>query len=226
MPLKNDDGTLRGFAKIMREDTDQKLSEEKLEQSKLQHEELLASINDSFFRLDGEFRFTYVNQATTKTIGLAETDFLGKTIWEMFPYIAGNNFHAEVRRAFDEQTKIVFENYYPPFDRWFENRVYPTGGGLSIFTTEITNRKRAEAVLRESEEKYRTLFNSIDEGFCVLEMIFDETKKAVDYRFLKMSPSFEKLTGIPADEALRGKTITEMVPNIEEKWFEITGAWL
>ncbi len=151
MPLKNDDGTLRGFAKIMRDDTAQKLAEEKLEQTKLQHEELLVSINDSFYRLDGEFRYRYVNEATTKMFGLAEADFLGKTMWELFPDVEGSNFHHEAQRAFDEQRKIVFENYYPPFDRWFENRIYPTGDGLSIFTTEITNRKRAEKLLVERE---------------------------------------------------------------------------
>ncbi|MCP9495855.1 MAG: PAS domain-containing protein [Pyrinomonadaceae bacterium MAG19_C2-C3] len=88
---------------------------------------------------------------------------------------------------------------------------------------DITERKRDEVLLRESEERYRTLFASIDEGFCVVEMLFDENDKPVDYRFLEFNPSFERLTGIAAQQALSGKTMRELIPNLEEHWFEIYG---
>jgi PAS domain S-box-containing protein len=213
MPLKNKDGTLRGFAKVLRDDTAQKLAEENLEQ-------ILSSITDSFYRFDRNFRYTYVNRATTEMFGIAEKDFLGKTLGELFPDVAGNKFHREVARALKEQRTVVFENYYEPFDRWFENRAYPAGDGLSVFTSEITTRKRAEAALRESEEKYRTLFDSVDEGFCLIEVIFDDANKAFDYRFLEVNPAFEKQTGL--EDAI-GKAIRELAPNHEESWFEIYG---
>ena len=223
MPLKNDDGTLRGYAKIMRDDTTRKLSEKNLEQSKRRFESILSSVSDSFYTFDREFRYVYVNEATTKMFGLPETAFLGKTLWELFPDVKGNKFHSEIARALKYQKTVVFENYYPPLNRWFENRVYPSADGLSVFTTEITDRKFAEEALRESEERYRTLFNSIDEGFCVIEMLFDENGKAFDYRFLEINPSFVKLTGISAADALKGKTIRELIPNFDEKFFEIYG---
>src|SRR6202043_3884204 len=64
------------------------------------------------------------------------------------------------------------------------------------FVLDLTERKRAEVELRESEQNYRMLFESIDEGFCTIEVLFDQNEKPVDYRFLQISPSFERQTGI------------------------------
>ncbi len=85
---------------------------------------------------------------------------------------------------------------------------------------DITKRKRAEESVRESEERFRSLFDSIDEGFCIIEMIFDENNKAVDYLFVQANPALERLTGLK--DAI-GKTIREMVPDLEEYWFEFYG---
>jgi PAS domain S-box-containing protein len=79
--------------------------------------------------------------------------------------------------------------------------------------------KTAE-ILRESEERYRTLFSSMDEGFCVCEMILDDAGKPYDYRFLEVNPTFEKQTGL---ENAMGKTARQLVPNLEQRWFEIYG---
>ena len=74
--------------------------------------------------------------------------------------------------------------------------------------------------LNESEEKYRTLFNSIDEGFCIIEMIFDAKNKPVDYRFLEINPAFEKQTGLHQAE---GKLMRSLAPEHEEHWFQTYG---
>ncbi|GAP98769.1 PAS domain S-box protein [Leptolyngbya sp. NIES-2104] len=88
-------------------------------------------------------------------------------------------------------------------------------------TWAAVERARAEANLRKSEEKYRTLFESIDEGFAVCELIFDAHGKPCDYRFLQVNPAFAQLTGLSEAE---GKTARELVPNIDEDpWIEIYG---
>jgi PAS domain S-box-containing protein len=89
--------------------------------------------------------------------------------------------------------------------------------GLQV---EIGERKRAEESLRESETQYRTLFEAIDEGFCIVEVIFDEKDKPVDYRFLETNPAFEKHTGLINAQ---DKRMRELVPKLEAYWFEIYG---
>jgi PAS domain S-box-containing protein len=88
------------------------------------------------------------------------------------------------------------------------------------FVLDISERKRAEVELRESEQNYRMLFEAIDEGFCTIEVLFDQDEKPVDYRFLQINPSFERQTGIK-DAA--GRRMREIAPQHEEHWFEIYG---
>jgi PAS domain S-box-containing protein len=80
---------------------------------------------------------------------------------------------------------------------------------------EIVNQK-----LKQSENKYQTVLNSMDEGFVILELLFDEHKKPVDYRFVEGNPAFEKHTGL---YNAFGRTAREMVPGLEDHWVEIYG---
>ena len=77
----------------------------------------------------------------------------------------------------------------------------------------------AQATLRQSEERYRTLFEAIDAGFCIVEVLF-EGERAVDYRFLEVNPAFERQTGLIG---AAGRRMRELAPGHEQHWFDVYG---
>src|SRR5690606_89068 len=87
-------------------------------------------------------------------------------------------------------------------------------------STDVHDHRVAREALQESEARYRSLFESIDEGFCVIEVLFDARGTATDYRFLEVNPIFEAQTGL-CDAV--GRTMREMVPDHEDHWFEMYG---
>jgi PAS domain S-box-containing protein len=92
--------------------------------------------------------------------------------------------------------------------------------GVFTISHDVTEQVRARQKARDSEEKYRSLFNSMDQGYCTLEVLF-EGEKCVNYRYLETNPTFERHLGMT--NAL-GKTILEIAPDIEPKWFDFYGS--
>jgi PAS domain S-box-containing protein len=84
----------------------------------------------------------------------------------------------------------------------------------------LATQQSDKAARRASEARYRALFNSMDEGFCVIEMAFDEADKPTDYRFLETNPAFEQQTGLT--HAV-GKWMRTLVPLHEQNWFDTYG---
>lgn len=80
--------------------------------------------------------------------------------------------------------------------------------------------RQAEEQLRQSEERYRTLFDSVDDGVCVIDVLYDGAGHPADYRFIEVNPAFVKHTGL-ADAV--GKTMLELAPGHETHWFDIYG---
>ena len=72
--------------------------------------------------------------------------------------------------------------------------------------------------LQQSRDRYRSLFESIDEGFCVIEMLFDQKGNPNDWRFLEVNPAFERHTGL---KSATGKNIRELAPVVEPRWLDI-----
>ncbi len=82
---------------------------------------------------------------------------------------------------------------------------------------DIHDRERAESALRGSEARFRAVFESVDEGYCLAEMILDPEGRPVDYRFLETNRMFEEMTGL---SGAAGRTALELVPGLEHRWIE------
>ena len=354
---------------------------------KLNFQTLLSGINDGFYTLNRDWQFTYANDRLCEIVGTPREQIIGRSIWELFPDTVGTDLYVQFHRALNEQAPLQAEYLYETWNRWYDHRLYPSTGGLTVIGTDITERKRSElllveqnrllrlitsgqskegclravcdsvsrlgsrvhacvliadaqrltfanivtpdfppsfvqgvqgasiklaigtcgaavyngqpvtcadiandqrwapewrelciahgilachsmpiigadglalgllmlcleeareptdwelqiaefgaqyvsisierdrttSALRQSEAKYRTLFDSIDEGFCICEMLFDESGQPSDYRFLEANPMLETLTGL---EQVVGKTMRELVPDLEADWYEIYG---
>ena len=125
--------------------------------------------------------------------------------------------------SFETEYRIVLDD---GSERWVHDRATVASrnedGSVRAITgmaADITQEKLAERLLRQSEEKYRTLFESIDQGFCLFEMIY-EGGRPMDYRFLEVNPAFERQTGLV--NAV-GRTIRELAPAHEQDWYDIYG---
>lgn len=105
--------------------------------------------------------------------------------------------------------------------RWFYSRARPIhdadGEIVQWFgtNTDVTDRLRTEEALRESEKKYRTLFDTMDEGYCVMETRLDERGDVVDLIVREVNRSWEEKTGL-ADPL--GRSMSEILPNLEGHW--------
>lgn len=74
--------------------------------------------------------------------------------------------------------------------------------------------------LQISQDRYATLFNAMDQGFCTIEVLFDQQSRPIDYRFLEVNAAFERQTNL---HDVRGKLMRELAPHLEGYWFDIYG---
>lgn len=109
---------------------------------------IIERVSDGFVALDRDWKYAYVNQKAAELLQRKRPeDLLGKHIWTEFPDGVGQPFYHAYHRAMETQQPVVIEEHYDPWDRWFENRIFPSEQGLTIYFTEITDRKRAELTI-------------------------------------------------------------------------------
>ncbi|WP_052572980.1 PAS domain S-box protein [Haloferula sp. BvORR071] len=192
--------------------------------------DILSKVSEAVVALDDAGRVIYFNGAAEEQYGVPVTEALGRPLTELYAYQwirpedealanaeisetghwRGENIH--IRR---DGTRIHVES---SVSRMVDRDGKP--GGLLAVIRDITGRRKAEEALRLSEERYRTLFNSIDEGFCVVEVMFNEAGEAYDYRYLETNPSFVTQTGL---SDVVGKTSREVFPGQGDEWYRIYG---
>ncbi|HEX5746313.1 MAG TPA: PAS domain S-box protein [Archangium sp.] len=125
---------------------------------------VLESISDAFFAVDDQWRFTYVNRRAEEHFGRGREQLLGKVLWEEFPAAWSSPFGREYRRAMQEQKTLEFEAFSAVLGKWFQVHVYPTPHALSVAFHDETERRRMREALRESELRYRAIFDHSMDG--------------------------------------------------------------
>lgn len=123
--------------------------------------DIIEHINDGLVVLDKDWHYVYVNQKAAVMLQRERpSDLIGKHIWTEYPEGVGQPFQLAYEQAMQEQTPIVFEDHYEPWDLWFENRIYPSPDSLMILFTEITERKRTERLLEDRQHLLQKILDT------------------------------------------------------------------
>ncbi len=190
---------------------------------------LIESANDAIVSKNLDGIVTSWNKGAERIFGYSAKEMIGRPILTLIPPDRQDEEKHSIQRIKSDERIEHYETIRRRKDGTLIDislTVSPIKGkngeivGASKIAREITDLKRAQQQLLISEERYQTLFNSIDEGFCVIEMIYDEEGNPTDYKFLEINPVFEEQTGLMNAQ---GKTMRELVPNHDDSWFEIYG---
>jgi PAS domain S-box-containing protein len=153
--LRFADGQLRGFSKIVRDVTENKVIEEELRASTSRMVATLESISDGYCALDRDWRFTFVNREAERLLGRSRADLIGICILDAFPRMRGRELHRRLEQAMAAGHKVDVEDF-DAVGCWLEIRAYPSTVGLSIYFRDVTERRReriARQLLAESGKR-------------------------------------------------------------------------
>ena len=207
---------------------------EKAKQALVESEEKYRSIfenaQDAIFIADPETGIILdANQSAELLTGYSKEELIGKHHTFLHPTEKADFYKEAFKKAIDHINLRFAESLVQTRD----GRLVPVEicSGGTVYTEknkihigifrDITERRQAEQALRDSESRFRMLFDNMNEGFFLAEIICDETGKPFDYRFLGANPAHEKVSGLKNDDIM-GKTISEVLLT-HSPWIEIFG---
>jgi PAS domain S-box-containing protein len=193
---------------------------EELEAENAMLRQVLDLMTEAFWAVDRDWTLTAVNAAAERAWGRSRDELLGRHIWELFPEVVGTPNHTAILHAMRSGVSQNFHDRSPAVHGWVTGRAEPTPTGLIVHFQDVTQVREVDLARQQSEERYRAILESIDEGFCLIEVIFDDAGGPIDFRFLETNEAFETHTGL---HGAVGKTIRDMVPKHDKHWFEIYG---
>jgi PAS domain S-box-containing protein len=230
-------GEIYRFAGVAQEVTQQILAEQQeaaarqdAQRQQRIYEAIAGSTPDLMYVFDLNYRFIYANQALLNMWGSTWEKSIGNDLlengyepWhalmherEIDQVVATKQLiRGEVSFPHATLGKRVYDYVFTP--------VFNERGEVEAVagtTRDITDIKRAQEILSQSEASYRALFESMQEGYTVCEAIRDPAGKMINYRFLQVNPAFGKLTGLNPDQTV-GKTAWDILPGLDTKWFEM-----
>jgi PAS domain S-box-containing protein len=226
IPVFDSQGSFLGSRGSNRDVTERMRMETALRESEVRFRLLYEKAPLPYQSLDEDGNFIEVNQAFMDALGYARAEVIGRNFGEFLAPDWGEHFKQNFPRfkAVGEILGVEFEMVKKDGSRIlvsFNGKIARDDQGRFRQThcifTDITERTRAVATLQASEERYRMLFEEMTAAFALHEMIFDESGMPCDYKFLRVNPAFERLTGLSAGDVV-GRRVTEVIPGIEDHW--------
>jgi PAS domain S-box-containing protein len=186
----------------------------------------LESITDSFYTLDHEWRFTYVNHQAELVFKRTRAELLGKVLWDQFPQITDSIIHREFVRAISTRTAVQFEAFSPTFKSWLDLRAYPSALGLAVYFRDVSDQHKAHEDLIISEERFRLLAKATNDAIWECDMVTGQVSFNEGFEILfGYSKSGADLTSasltdrIHADDRARvAETMKKAIENGESTW--------
>lgn len=229
IPLFNANGNLEKWVGLNIDIDDRKRAEAALRASEEKYRSLFESMDEAYAVVEvlkddagewADFRFLDANPAFMEHTNMPYP--VGKTATELLgsPNPRWTQFYGE---ALDTGKTLRIEETEHTLGRTFDLNIFSLdrhSNRVAVLFTNVTERKRAEVALRESEERYRSLFETMDQGYSLNELVRDEEGRAIDIRYIEHNPALARLTGVPASEAI-GRLASEVFPGLDRFWIEI-----
>ncbi|MGU3479137.1 PAS domain-containing protein [Methylobacterium sp. D48H] len=223
MPLLDEHGTPEGFLKILRDRTVQRQAAELQRANAEFMRGVLASSADCIKVLDLDGGLTFMNEGGLQVMEISDFNAVKGCPWPDFWQGPGQG---DALAALDAARAGGIGHFQGPAvtyagtPKWWDVQVTAIPGAdgrperLLSVSRDITAQKAIEGNLARSEARWRGLFEGMQEGFFLGELIRDADGRVIDYRFLEINPAFAQQSGLPADSI--GRTIKGLVPDIDQ----------